>query len=95
MNSSLALVSPAHPASVTQRQPIAQRLVLYQGELYRVPAAYHLLRVHSGQAYVTQAGQDRILLDEQELQLDSAADMALVSGIGGQPVILELFSPQN
>ena len=95
MNGSLALVSPARPTSVARRDQVVQRLVLYHGELYRVPADYRLLRVHSGQAYVTQAGQDRILLDEQELQLDSAADMALVSGIGGQPVILELFSPRN
>ncbi len=95
MNGALSLVSPARPACVTRRDQVAQRLVLYRGELYRVPACYHMLRIKAGQAYVTQAGQDHILLGGQELQLDGAADMALVSGVGCEQVVLELFNPRN
>jgi len=74
---------------------LAQRLVLYCGELYRVSAGYGLLRIQAGMAYVTQAGQDRILPGGQELQLDRATDIALISSIGCEPVVLELFEPQK
>ena len=95
MNSSLSLISAAHVGRPQYQAQIAQRLVLYRGELYRVPACYRLLRIKAGMAYVTQAGQDRILLAGQELQLDNAADMALISGIGCEQVVLELFNPRN
>jgi hypothetical protein len=91
MNHALALVSPVRSVHFRLPAQLAQRLVLYCGELYRVPACYRQLRIAAGRAYVTQAGQDRILRSGQEMQLDSAADMALVSGIGGEQVILELF----
>jgi hypothetical protein len=91
MNYSLALVSPASQQHAYQEAPIAQRLVLYQGELYRIPTAYLLLSVKSGTAYVTQAGQDRILPGGHVTQLDAHADVALISALAGEPVIFELF----
>lgn len=91
MNHSLALVSPRHGSYLPQPTQLMQRLILYyQDELYRVPSCYHHLRIAAGQAYVTQAGQDHILQAGQEIQLDSAADPALVSGIGEGLAILEL-----
>jgi hypothetical protein len=74
---------------------LAQRLVLYRGELYRVPACYRLLRIKAGMAYVTQHGQDHILAGRQELQLACATDIALVSSIGCEPAVIELFEPSN
>src|SRR5215212_9715077 len=91
MNHTLALVSPMRSGHFRLAARLTQRLVLYCGELYRVPAGYQLLRIKAGIAYVTQAGQDHILRSGQEMQLDSATDLALVSGIGDEPVILELF----
>lgn len=94
MNHSLTLVSPVRHRGARLPAQLTQRLVLYHEELYRVPACYQTMRIAAGLAYVTQAGQDHILQGGQELQLDSAADQALVSGIGGEQVILELFDTQ-
>ena len=94
MNHSLSLVSSVRMGRFPWLAQLAQRLVLYHGELYRVPTCYRLLRIKAGMAYVTQAGQDRILLGGQGLELERTSDMALVSGIGDEPVILELFEPQ-
>lgn len=91
MKHSLTLVSPARHRGARLPAQLTQRLVLYGDELYRVPACYHMMRIAAGQAYVTQAGHDHILQGGQELQLDSSADQALISGIGGEQVILELF----
>jgi hypothetical protein len=92
VSNSLSLVSPGRVAYAPQQAQIAQRLVLYRGELYRVPACYHLLRVKSGMAYVTQAGKDRFLVGGQEMQLDAATDVALVSAMQCDPAVLELFN---
>ena len=94
MNQSLTLVSPVRHRGARLPAQLTQRLVLYHEELYRVPACYQTMRVAAGLAYVTQAGQDHILQGGQELQLDNAADQALVSGIGDEQVILELFDTQ-
>ncbi|CAN5506765.1 hypothetical protein BH10CHL1_BH10CHL1_11200 [soil metagenome] len=91
MTHALALVSPTHQPSTRREPSIAQRLVLYHGELYRVPTAYHLLRIQSGTAYVTQSGQDRVLACGEMASLDANADVALISALAGDPVILELF----
>jgi hypothetical protein len=91
MNHSLALVSSACVKHTITEAQIAQRLVLYRGELYRVPAEYRMLRIKSGTAYVTQAGQDRIVLCGQTTPLETDADVALISTLAGEPVIVELF----
>lgn len=91
MNHVLTLISPARTGRFRLPERPIQRLVVYSDELYRVPASYHRLRVQAGIAYVTQDGQDRILRRDQEMQLDGEADVALISGIGEAPVILELF----
>lgn len=92
MSHALALISAQRLAGPPQRTPIAQRLVLYAGELYRVPTSYRALLVQTGTAYITQAGHDRILQSGQALQLDSAADVALVSAMRSEQVVLELFN---
>jgi hypothetical protein len=91
VSNSLLLVSPGQAAYAPQQAQIAQRLVLYCGELYRVPTCYHLLRVKSGMAYVTQAGRDHILLRGQETEFEPDADKALVSALGCEQLVLELF----
>jgi hypothetical protein len=95
MNQTLSLVPPVPIGYFPLQVQLVQRLVLYHGELYRVPVRYCLLRITAGRAYVTQAGQDYSLRRGQELGLDSTADVALVSAIGGEAVILELFDTSN
>ncbi len=92
MSHALALISANRLAVPTQPPAIAQRLVLYGGELYRVPATYRALLVKTGTAYITQAGHDRIVQSGESLQLDSAADVALVSAMRSEQVVLELFN---
>jgi hypothetical protein len=95
MNQALALVPPLRIGRFPLQAQLTRQLALYRGELYRVPARYRLLRIQAGMAYVTQAGQDHILRSGQEMQLERAADIALVSAIAGEQVILELFDTQN
>ena len=94
MNQALSLLSPRIGRFPTQTQ-LAQRLVLYRGELYSVPPHFPRLRVTAGVAYVTQSGQDHIVRSGQELHLAHAVDPALVSAIEGEQVIVELFNIQN
>lgn len=94
MNHSLALVPSKPVAQFPLQVQLVQRLVLYPGELYRVPVRYQLLHVLAGSAYITQAGRDRIVRSGQKMGLDSTADLALVSGIGCEAVLFELFDTQ-
>jgi hypothetical protein len=87
MNDQLSLV-PAHPAS--NCTGVQQRIILYLGELYRVPASYRKLRVVAGTAFVTQAALDLVLGPGHEARLDHKADCALVSPLRSNQLILEL-----
>lgn len=95
MHHSLALISPISMERTGSSTQLTQRLVLYPSELYRVPADYGLLRIKAGAAYVTHAGHDHILYENQELPLAHATDRVLVSSLGNEPVIFELFAPQT
>jgi hypothetical protein len=55
-----------------------------------VPANYRQLRVVDGTAFVTQAARDLILGSGQIASLESGRDVALVSALAGQDLILEL-----
>ncbi|RIK42830.1 MAG: hypothetical protein DCC55_07610 [Chloroflexi bacterium] len=65
--------------------------MLYRGELYRVPASYQRLRVVDGVAFVTQAARDRILTSGHEMALEPHGDIALVSPLRGNQLIVELY----
>jgi hypothetical protein len=74
-------------------QPVLkQRLLLYPGELYRIPPHSLRLRVSEGVAFVTQAAQDMILSPGQEVALRSGSDHALLSCAHGTPVVVELYA---
>jgi hypothetical protein len=79
------------PGSSTEKRSLAQRLLLYRGELYRVPPCYERLRVVEGVAFVTQAARDRILPPGHEMALEHHADVALVSPLRGDRLIVELY----
>jgi hypothetical protein len=95
MDHTLSSDSPEYSAAFQFPLKLAQRLVIYRGELYRVPAYSGLLRIKEGMAYVTQEGQDYVLATGQELYLARRVDVALVSSIGFEPVVLELFERRN
>lgn len=93
MRTDLALV----PARATQRggrdkgaQP-TQRIFLYPNELYRVPPSYRQVRARQGIAHISQHGQDFIIRTGEWLTLDRTADVALVSPLYSETLVLELF----
>lgn len=66
------------------------RLLVYPGEVYRLPEAGQCMRIVSGRAWLTAQGRDMILEAEQRACLAPAAEAALVSALGGAPVVLEV-----
>jgi hypothetical protein len=75
--------------------PSMLRLVLYKGELYRVPAASQGLRVVSGTAWVTMAGQDVFLEAGEEAVFTAKDDKAVASALGHVPVVLEVWKNKD
>jgi hypothetical protein len=71
------------------------RLVLYRGEVYRLPEAWRKLRVRSGLAWVTFAGQDTILACGQEAGLGPGKDFPVVSALGHSPLVLEILGQEH
>jgi Protein of unknown function (DUF2917) len=69
------------------------RLMLTEREAFGVPAGYRRLRVRSGRAWVTLAGQDLTLERGQVVRLNSRAGRAVVSPLGRLPVVVELLGP--
>ena len=78
--------------TVSTQSPL-MRLMLTEREAFGVPASYRRLRVRSGRAWVTLAGQDLTLERGQVVRLNSRAGRAVVSTLGRLPVVVELFGP--
>jgi hypothetical protein len=91
MSTQLALIRPESQRAPDEQGAPRQRLFLYPGELYRVPANYRQLRVVAGAALVTQAARDLILGTGHTAALESGRDVALVSALYNQNLILELY----
>jgi hypothetical protein len=87
MNAMLSLT----PGKAPHNQ-VALRILLYQNELYRVPASYHKLRVVSGAAFVSQAAHDYVLGPGYEAVLQRNGDVALVSPLRQTPLVVELYA---
>jgi hypothetical protein len=91
MKANFRLISPAqHPAP----QAVLQRVLLYPDELYRVPDSYGKLRVVAGIALVTQAARDLIIGPGHEARLDRGHDVALISPLRSDQLIVELYADQ-
>ncbi len=85
MNATLALVGSP------QAEAVKQRILLYKNELYRVPATYNKVRVVAGTALVTQAARDFVLHAGSEATLERHGDVALISSLRGDQVVLEVY----
>ncbi len=68
------------------------RVVLLSGDALRIPRPSSHLRVLTGTAWVSQGGKDRILEAGQCYKVRSMADCAIVSGLKGEPVVVEIRS---
>ena len=88
MNTTLSLISGERPSG---QPPVMQRILLYRNELYRVPATYHKVRVVAGTAFITQSAHDFILGPGHEASLQHSGDVALLSPLRNEPLVVELF----
>lgn len=67
------------------------RLILRHNEVLRLPPAGQELQVIWGVAWITVNGRDIFLASGERLRLPTRGDTALVSALGRQSVILEVF----
>lgn len=71
------------------------RLVLYQGEVYRLPETSQGLRVLSGIAWITAASQDIFLTAGEKTLFSETGDIPLVSALGRVPLVLEVWGAND
>ena len=76
---------------VSRSTSVLLRLVLYRGEVYRVPPAGRGVRILRGRAWVTYGGEDILLTRGDETHLASGQGAALVSAVGCVPLVLEVL----
>lgn len=69
---------------------IPYHFTLEKGEVFRVPVACRELRVLSGVAWITVAGQDIILTSGETASLGSNKGSAILSALGKVPLSLEV-----
>ena len=64
---------------------------LYSGELLRIPRDRQHLHVLSGTAWISVAGRDIVVSHGSCAKLVRSRYPALVSGLGGQPLLFEIW----
>lgn len=74
---------------------ITLRLALYQNEVARLPETSRGVSVREGQAWVTVAGQDRILHAGERATFEPGRFPAVVTALGGTPLILEVLGGER
>ena len=67
------------------------RPTLFPGELLRIPRDSQRLDVLSGTAWITAAGTDVIVPPGSCAKLIRTRNPALVSALGGEPLLLEIW----
>ena len=66
------------------------RVVLVQGETLRLPRSRSSIRALAGSAWITQCGEDRVLMAGEAMTAAAGPDRAVVSSLGAQPLLLEV-----
>jgi hypothetical protein len=70
---------------------LLMRLMLQPKELFRLTPVSRSLKVVAGAAWVTANGQDIFLASGESLSLPPHGDVALISALGNNTLILEVF----
>jgi len=73
-------------------ETVKLRVVLYPGEVYRLPEAGQRVRVAAGQAWLTTQGRDVVLQADESARLPVSREPALVSSLGPAPLMVELLN---
>lgn len=77
------------PAEDSQGRAVIARLVVFTGEVYRLPAECRGLRVIAGKAWITYGGRDIVLKRCERTMLERPDDLALLSALGASPLVVE------
>ena len=92
METKLALISSkGQQIGSTERGALAHRIFLHTNELYRVPTTYRQVRTSRGVAHISHAGRDFVLQAGESATLARTTDVALVSPLHSETLVLELF----
>lgn len=70
---------------------VPYRLTLKTGDVFRVPSACREIHVLSGIAWITVAGKDIVLNSGEKISLESKNDLAILSVLGKEPLILDVL----
>ena len=74
-----------------RESPRILRIALSSGELHRIVRGVRHVRVLAGAAWITEDGRDMIGTLGSCIQLTTARHPTLVSGLGGQPLLFEVW----
>lgn len=88
MSSKVALQAIRSVGSET----VKLRVILYPGEVYRLPEAGQRVRVAAGQAWLTAQGRDVVLQAHESARLPVSREPALVSPVGLAALTVELLN---
>jgi len=92
MKSTLALISrQTSPMGGASHPQLAQRILLHPDELYRVPPTYRQVRTSRGVAHISHGGRDLIVRTGESATLEQSTEVALVSPLHREPLVMELF----
>ncbi|HVO38361.1 MAG TPA: hypothetical protein VMV03_04955 [Spirochaetia bacterium] len=80
----------ARSVRATESRPVL-RIALYQGELVRIPRGRKHLHVLSGTAWISANACDRVAERGACISLAECRDAALVSGLGAEPLLFEVW----
>lgn len=68
------------------------RLVLYKGEVMRLPQHFKEIRAVAGSIWITAGGKDMMLSAGDTISLDTRKDFILVSTLHDTPAVIEAKS---
>lgn len=82
---------------LNQTSLMVRLMLVRHNEVFRLPVASRSIEVVEGMAWVTVNGCDIFLASREKLWLPSRRDAALISALGRNPLILEVFgtTPQK
>jgi hypothetical protein len=88
---SFVVQNAARAVSASEQRPVL-RIALYAGELARIPNARRHIHVLSGTAWISGNGKDRVAARGSCEGLHGGRrDVQLVSGLGPEPLLFEVW----
>lgn len=87
---SMIFQGAARGVAATSTRPVL-RIALLPGELLRIPRARKHMHVLSGTAWISECARDTVAERGSCIELSSPRHPALVSGLGAQPLLFEIW----